>query len=214
MNNQPLTEKQQAILTFIETATERHGRPPTVREIADHFGYRSPRAVSDHLDALERKGALQRQPGTARGLVVIAAADPTSPAPPRDAGIPIVGDVAAGLPILAEQHVQGCLRFDEAFGNGPLFAVRVRGDSMIDEGIHEGDHVIVRRAPVLEQEAIAVVYLNGEATVKRVRRTSRGFSLIPGNPRYAVTEVTCEQQDFAIAGPVVGVVRSLRSPNV
>jgi repressor LexA len=212
MNTQPLTDKQQAILTFIEAATDRHGRPPTVREIADHFGYRSPRAVSDHLDALERKGALRRQPGTARGLAVIAVNTPVFP-DPRDAGIPIVGDVAAGLPILAEQHVQGCLRFDEAFGHGPLFAVRVRGDSMIDEGIHEGDHVIVRRSPVLEQEAIAVVYLNGEATVKRVRRTNRGYSLIPGNPRYTVTEVTCEQQDFAIAGPVVGVVRSLRPPS-
>lgn len=200
-----LTGKQSEILQFLVRHQHETGFPPTVREVAEAFGYRSPKAASDHLAALERKGYIDRIDGMARGLRVIE--NPFAE-PERDEGIPIVGDVAAGLPILAAENILGTLNFDASFGGGDLFAVRVRGDSMIDYGIFEGDHVIVRKSPVCEQNAIAVVYLEGEATVKKLVRTSDGFTLVPGNPAYCPVHITRETPGFAIAGPVVGVVRT------
>ncbi len=201
----PLTDRQAEVLEYVRFHTARHGAPPTVREVAGHFGFKSPKAASDHLEALLRKGYLDRTPGTARGLRVISddAGGSTEP------GVPIVGDVAAGLPILAVENALGTLTMESAFGSGDLFAVRVRGDSMIDYGIHEGDFVIVRKAPVVEQDAIAVVYVEGEATVKKLRKTRTGYELIAGNPKYPPVAITAETQGFAIAGPVVGVVRSM-----
>lgn len=206
MDQRSLTDKQAAVLAFVEAWVARHGVPPTVREVATHFGFRSPRAAADHLDALVRKGALRRTPNTARGLRVVATGDA---AEAETAGVPIVGDVAAGLPILAVENTLGHLTMESAFGSGDLFAVRVRGDSMIDYGIHEGDYVIVRKAPVVEPDAIAVVYVEGEATVKKLRKTRTGYELIAGNPKYAPVAITAETQGFAVAGPVVGVVRSM-----
>ncbi|HMO05771.1 MAG TPA: transcriptional repressor LexA [Kiritimatiellia bacterium] len=206
MEQRSLTDKQAAVLAFVEGWAARHGVPPTVREVAAHFGFRSPRAAADHLDALVRKGALRRTPNTARGLRVVATGDA---AVTGTAGVPIVGDVAAGLPILAVENTLGHLTLESAFGSGDLFAVRVRGDSMIDYGIHEGDYVIVRKAPVVEPDAIAVVYVEGEATVKKLRKTRTGYELIAGNPNYAPVAITAETQGFAVAGPVVGVVRSM-----
>jgi repressor LexA len=200
-----LTGKQRAVLHFVETYQENEGTPPTVREIANHFGFRSPKAVTDHLAALEKKGWITRRSGSARGLRVLAdrkTSEVTS-------GIPIVGDVAAGLPILAVENVLGTLSMDSAFGRGELFAVRVRGDSMMDAGILDGDHVVVRRSPVVENLAIAVVYLEGEATVKKLRKTATGYELIAGNSRYPPVAITHEAQGFSIAGPVVGVVRKM-----
>jgi len=201
-----LTEKQAEILDFLASRRKATGYPPTVREIARAFGFRSPKAASDHLAALERKGYIQRVEGMARGLRIMNQHDDETS---REPGIPIVGDVAAGLPILAAENVLGTLSFDASFGGGDLFAVRVRGDSMIDYGIFEGDHVIVRKSPVVETHAIAVVYLEGEATVKKLVKTPDGYSLLPGNPKYAPTRITRDTPGFAIAGPVVGVVRQM-----
>ncbi|HMO50137.1 MAG TPA: transcriptional repressor LexA [Kiritimatiellia bacterium] len=200
-----LTQRQGEILAFIRQEARANGLPPTVREVANRFGFRSPKGAADHVDALVRKGYLERIPGAARGLRVLHADDPDYPEP----GIPIVGDVAAGLPILAVENVLGVLSLDTAFGRGELFAVRVRGDSMVDYGIFEGDHVIVRRSPTLEVSAIAVVYLEGEATVKKVVKTAGGYDLVPGNSRYPVQHITRDTPGFAMAGPVVGVVRAL-----
>lgn len=204
-----ITEKQTAVLQFIIGHQEETGYAPSVREIARHFGFRSPKAATDHLAALERKGWLARSGGTARGLRVLE-----NPWADEDAadGIPIVGDVAAGLPILAAEHVLGTLSMDASFGPGPLFAVRVRGDSMIDYGIFEGDHVIVRKSPVVEPNAIAVIYIDGEATVKKLVKTPEGYELVPGNPNYHPIPITRDTPGFAVAGPVVGVVRTMTAP--
>ena len=202
-----LTAKQAEILEFVVDRQDATGYPPTIREIAGAFGFRSPKAASDHLSALERKGYIERVGGMARGLRVIE--NPFAE-PDHDAGIPIVGDVAAGLPILAAENVLGSLSFDSAFGKGELFAVRVRGDSMIDYGIFEGDHVIVRKSPVVDPNSIAVVYLEGEATVKKVVKTREGFDLVPGNQKYTPMHVTAETPGFSVAGPVVGVVRTMQ----
>jgi len=201
-----LTVKQQQILDFIEARNRDLGYPPTVREIARHFQFKSPKAASDHLGALERKGWISKEAGMARGLRLLSRPEVPEEIP---RGIPIVGDVAAGLPILAVENVLGTLSMDTAFGSGDLFAVRVRGDSMVDYGIFEGDHVIVRRASTMESNGIMVVYLDGEATVKKIRRTPQGYELIPGNPKYSTVLVTKDTPGFSIAGPVVGVVRSM-----
>jgi repressor LexA len=203
----PLTPKQQEILAFIQSCARDGGYPPTVREIAAHFGFRSPKAATDHLQALEKKGYLSRSAGMARGLTLVK---PIHEEGLEPGGIPIVGDVAAGLPILAVENVMGTLSMESAFGSGELFAVRVRGDSMIDYGIYESDFVIVRRSPTVDQNAIAVVYVDNEATVKKIRKTTHGYQLIAGNPRYQPIEITPETPGFSVAGPVVGVVRAMK----
>ena len=199
-----LTEKQGVILLYIRECIAQTGYPPTVREIAQHFGYKSPKAATDHLSALERKGYISRVAGTARGLRLVERDEIRQPGE-----IPIVGDVAAGIPILAVENAIGSLSMNSTFGGGELFAVRVRGDSMIDHGIFEGDHVIVRRSPVFSDNMIAVAYIEGEATVKKIRKTKTGYDLIPGNDKYDPICITKETLGFSIAGPVVGVVRTI-----
>ena len=194
-----LTARQRQVLEFIESEGRGSGRPPTVREIAEHFGFRSPRAASDHLDALERKGWIERDRGSARGIRL--------PDPPG--GIPIVGRVAAGHPILSSEYREGTLDFHNLFGIRDRFAVRVIGESMIGCGINDGDYVIVQRSSRIEDGQIALVYLDGEATVKRVRRTPTGYRLEAENPRFAPLEVDESSPEFQVGGPVVGVVRRL-----
>lgn len=199
--SEALTERQREILAHIVDVMRHDGRAPTVREIAAHFRLASPKGVSDHLSALERKGYLTRDPGRARNIRLAHAPD----------AIPIVGDVAAGAPILAEQHITGAVDFTELFGRGEVFAVRVKGDSMRDAGIVEGDLVVVQKDAPVAEGAIGVAYIDGEATVKRIRRRSGGFTLQPENPAYAPFHVDASTPGFALAGPVVGVVRRLRA---
>jgi len=194
-----LTERQQQILDFIRKATSWHGCPPTVREIAAHFQIASPKGVQDHLAALERKGHLTRRAGKSRNIRLSV---------PESSGIPIVGAVAAGQPIMAIENLAGTLELDHMFGDGRIFAVSVKGDSMTDFGILDGDYVVVRQQPTVDTGTIAVVYLDGEATVKKIVRTADGFQLVPGNERYSPITVDRTQLDFSIAGPVVGVVRT------
>ena len=141
-----LTDRQRAILEFLREYAREFGRPPAIREIARRFGIASPKGVSDHLQALERKGYIRRVKGLARGLELMH----------EPAGIPIVGRVAAGLPITAEENIEGSLDVGSVFGRGSFFAVRVVGESMRDAGIHNGDFVIVKAEGSVEEGAIAV----------------------------------------------------------
>lgn len=197
---EPLTDRQRQILQFIESHADQHGRPPSVREIAGHFRIASPKGVSDHLAALERKGHLNRQAGIARGLQLVRRSD----------GVPIVGRVAAGAPITAEENIEGSLDVGGVFGRGEFFAVRVVGESMKDAGIHPGDFVIVHKDARVETNQIAVVYLDGEATVKRFHKTSDGYRLDPENPAFQPIFIDESTPDFRLAGPVVGVIRKLK----
>lgn len=200
-----LTDRQRAILDYIGEQVTASGRPPTVREIGTAFGIASPRGVSDHLLALEAKGYIRRAPMTSRGIELCD----------QPGGIPIVGDVAAGQPILAIENVTGNLELGATFGGGEVFAVRVKGDSMRGCGILDGDYAIVRRQPEVADGTIVVAYLNGEATVKRFHRTRGGIRLDPENEAFRPIEVARPkpgaetEADFRIAGPVVGVVRML-----
>ena len=203
-----LTTRQREALEFIRRQIAEAGRPPTVREICGRFQYRSPRAGQLLLDALERKGYLKHTGRCSRNITLTVAAT----------GVPIVGDVAAGQPILAVENITGSLDLTTAFGEAEVFAVRVKGDSMINCGILNGDYVIVRRQPDVLNGTIAVAYLYGEATVKRIYKTRAGYQLKAENDAFAPIEVKGSHAatgdettpDFRVAGPVVGVVRMVR----
>ncbi len=176
------------------------GYPPTVREIGTRFRISSPRGVSDHLEALERKGYIEKAAGKSRGLRLLR----------KLSGVPIVGSVAAGSPILAVENTEGELDVADLFGTDDVFAVRVQGDSMIGCGIFDGDYAVIRKADRVDNGAVAVAYIDGEATVKRVFRTRSGFRLQPENEAMEPIEVDESTPDFRIGGLVIGVVRKMR----
>lgn len=197
---EPLTTKQRAVYEFIRTRILEERRPPTVREIADHFNIKSPKGATDHLAMLARKGWILRTPGISRGIAL----------PEEEQGIPLLGRAAAGHPILASEHILGHLNFVQLFGLQDRFSVQVSGDSMEDAGIHDGDYVIVQRGPEFKNGDIVLAILDGDATIKRIHRErGRGkrYRLQPENKNHKPIIVEESQPDFRIAGKVVGVVR-------
>ncbi len=199
-----LTSKQREIFEFLLECARQGGRIPTLREIAGQFGFKSLNGVNDHLAALERKGYISRRANSARGIEI--AAEYLQEAP---RGLPIVGRVAAGAPIAAIENLDGYLELDSLYDVGCHYALRVRGDSMIDAGIWDGDFVIVREQPSLENGEIGVAIVEGEATVKRIRRLGATVELIPANELYRPLTVDLATTDFRIGGKVVGVHRVL-----
>jgi repressor LexA len=206
------TARQQQVLDFLRRHVAERGFPPTIAEIAAHFGMRSPNAAAQHLRLLVRKGAIEVAPNLSRGIRVVAAAG----------ALPIVGRVAAGSPILAEENREGSLAIDpRAFRPRADYLLRVRGDSMTGAGILDGDLVAVHRTPEARSGSIAVVRVGGpgsvggaaeEVTVKRFRRQGARVSLLPENPRLRPLEVDLREEALAIEGIVVGVVRLSAGP--
>ena len=200
----PLTDKQQAVLTFVEDFCVRQGYPPTVREVAAHFAIQ-PRAAVDHLDALKRKGHLHREPGLSRGLVL------SLRGPGQVVEVPVLGRIAAGQPLLAEENVEDTLPLPRAWVRGEeVFLLKVSGESMAPL-ILPGDLVMVRVQPRVERGEIAVVLVADEATLKRVFQEAGGLVLRGDNPdftplRFSAAEVA---EMVQILGKVVGVYRSL-----
>jgi len=200
-----LTARQREILAFIRTFTERDGVPPTVREIGERFRV-TPRAAFDHLRALERKGALQRRRTAKRTSRALILAD--RGAAVRE--IPVLGRIAAGLPLLAEENREGSVPIlaDWLAGKGEeLFALRVRGDSMVNAHIVEGDLVLVRRQETAEAGEIVVALLDTEATVKRFARQGKAIVLKPEHPTMAPIVVKPGRRDVKILGKVIGLLR-------
>ncbi|MFN2352166.1 MAG: transcriptional repressor LexA, partial [Kiritimatiellia bacterium] len=162
----PLTQRQRMVLDFIRTELEHQGRPPTLHEIKNRFGWSSTNAVRGHLKLLRAKGALTCDRYRARGIRL-----PPIPSAPTLRAVPLLGQVPAGMPLEAVEHHTDTINIDPAmFPGEDLFALRVRGDSMTDAGILEGDTLIVRRQPAADPGAIVVATINGEATVKRLLR--------------------------------------------
>ncbi len=210
-----LTARQQAILDFIATKVRDEGLPPTLAEIAAAFGFNQTRGAHKHLLALEAKGRLQLLPGKARGIRLRALPGARgATARRRDAALelPVLGRVAAGAPIgangeLAEGDIERHLLLDRAmFFPTPDYLLKVQGDSMVDDGIFDGDLIAVHRTPVAENGQIVVARIDGELTVKRFQRDSRRISLLPRNPDYAPI-VIAPGADFAIEGLYCGLVR-------
>jgi len=161
-----LTEKQKAILTFIRARMRDEGMPPTHDEIANAFGLRSAFGVRQHLRLIRNKGYVELCPGKSRGIRMVAACQEV---PPRIRLIPVVGLIAAGTPILAEENVEVQIAVsEELYPRGDLFALRIRGDSMVNVGINSGDLAVVRQQPRVENGQIAAVRWGDEATLKRV----------------------------------------------
>ena len=198
-----LTSKQREIFDFLCKHVRERGYPPSYEEIAEQFGFASPNAVTSHLKAIERKGYIRRSEKS-RALEIT---DPSF----RQAGIPIVGTVAAGTPITAIENREGTLAIEEMFGDSrDLFALRVRGESMVGAGINPGDFVVVRPMPVIESGQIGVAFLDGEATVKRIFKESTGWRLQPENSGMQPIWVSKDDGTFWIGGKVVGVVRRVQ----
>lgn len=197
-----LNERARDIYSFIQRFRRERGSAPTIREIGDHFRISSTNGVRYYLDMLEREGYIQRNRKVSRGIGPMREAR-------TDAGIPVLGRVAAGQPILAEENWDGSLTLQESFGDtSELFALRVRGDSMIDAGILEGDHVIVKRQPEARTGEIVVALLEDEATVKYYRPQRGRIELVAANAKYRPIVVE-PGQNMQILGVVRGVVRTV-----
>ena len=198
-----LTDKQRAVLEFIEEHIAARGQPPTVREIGYRFGIRSTNGVRTHLAALIKKGYLKKERFISRGLQL------TRPLP--SAGrVPIVGTVPAGRPIDAIENIEGEVAVDTSFlPRGDSFTLRVVGDSMKDAGIFDGDLVLVRKQQVAQKGDIVVAVIGGEATVKRYYPVGKSVRLEPANEDFDPILVDKRSGDFRIAGKVVGLLRKL-----
>ena len=206
-----LTDRQQAILDFISAQVEAEGMPPTLAEIARAFGFNQTRAAHKHLLALETKGHLSLLPGKARGIRLHGRnvyRGTRLKQRTESLELPVLGRVAAGAPIGADAgEAERHLLLDRAmFFPTPDYLLKVQGDSMIDDGIFDGDLIAVHRTPVAENGQIVVARLDGEVTVKRLRRGKDGIALLPRNPDYAPILVP-PGADFAIEGLYCGLVR-------
>ncbi|WP_034224095.1 transcriptional repressor LexA [Actinotalea ferrariae] len=218
-----LTSRQRLVLETIRSSVERRGYPPSMREIGEAVGLTSPSSVKHQLTALERKGYLRRDPNRPRAIEVVHPDDSRSIAPydrpvaPEDSGdlathvappsyVPVVGRIAAGGPILAEQVVEDVFPLPrQLVGDGDLFLLRVAGDSMVEAAICDGDWVVVRRQPVAENGEIVAAMIDGEATVKTLRRADGHVWLLPQNAAYA----PIPGDEAVVLGRVVSVLRSL-----
>ena len=197
-----LTDRQREVFDFIRHSSQAENRPPTVREIADHFGFRSPKAVTDHLNALERKGYVIRRNRKSRNIEIPEALSPR--------GIPLVGRIAAGSPILAVENLEGSLSLSGLFEPSPVaFALQVQGESMKGAGILDGDFVVVDSGSEIRNGAIGAVLLGDEATVKRVFYERKRVRLKAENPDFEDIVVDESSPDLRLCGPVRGVLRKL-----
>ena len=196
-----LNERAREIHSFIQRYRREKGSAPTIREIGRQFEISSTNGVRYYLNMLETGGHLKRSGRISRGI------GPTGPVAVR--GIPILGRVAAGQPILAETNHEGTIETSEMFGDPHgLFALKVRGDSMIDAGILAGDYVVVRHQETANAGDIVVALVGDEATVKYYRPREDSVELVPANPKYEPI-IVAEESDFQILGTVRGVIRTI-----
>jgi repressor LexA len=205
-----LTARQEEILNLIREAIENTGFPPTRAEIAAELGFKSANAAEEHLQALARKGAIEISPGTSRGIRLIGAAAATIPMPPPSLmmALPLVGRVAAGSPILAQEHVEATYSVDPAmFAARPDYLLKVRGESMRDAGIMDGDLLAVK-VDTAKNGQIVVARIGDEVTVKRYRKTGSLVELLPENPDFKIIKVDPAVDEFTLEGLAVGLMRS------
>lgn len=207
MNEKPLTPRQKQILNFISEFIEKHKFPPTRSELSAHFGFKSPNAAEAHLRALEKKAVIGIERGVSRGITLLPMAMTELPGNANPA-LPLVGRVAAGSPILAQENIEDEYRVDPAlFPRKPHYLLRVEGMSMKDAGILHGDLLAVHRTPEALNGQIVVARLGDEVTVKRFRRRGSQVKLMPENPDFEPIRVDLHTEELAIEGLGVGVIR-------
>ena len=196
-----LTPRQKEILELIQSFIADYGMPPTRADIARELGFKSANAAEEHLRALQKKGVLELVPGASRGIQLKDSLR-------EQMGLPLVGRVAAGSPILAEEHIETHYKLDPAlFDPKPHYLLRVHGMSMKDAGILDGDLVAVHRTPEVRSRQIVVARVEDEVTVKRYRQDGSRVWLIPENEEFEPIEVDLNEQAMVIEGVVVGVIR-------
>lgn len=201
---QKLTSRQTEILEFLETHMQEYGAPPTRVEIAERMGFRSPNAAEDHLRALYKKGAIELVPGTSRGIRLL------SNKGKKNQGIPLVGKVAAGAPILAQENIDSYHQINTSiFSSKPDYLLEVTGDSMIKAGIFDGDYIAVKAANDVKAGDIVVARVDEEVTVKRFSKNGNIVVLAPENDAYQDIVIKVSEFDFAIEGKVIGIIRNI-----
>jgi repressor LexA len=200
MSIDTLTARQAEILELIRSYIDEEGCPPTRAEIAGTLGFRSPNAAEDHLRALERKGVIEIIPGSSRGIRLLDEGE--------DYGLPVVGQVAAGEPILAEQNIEDYCQLDaDTFHPRADYLLRVKGDSMRDIGIRDGDLLAIHQTRHVENGQVVVARLDDDVTVKRFRQRGAIVRLLPENPAYEPIRVDLREQALDIEGLAVGILR-------
>jgi repressor LexA len=200
-----LTRRQKETLDLIVEALQRNGRPPTLRELGEGLGISSTNGVRYLLDTLARKGHIRRQARTSRGIELVR-----QPVSNHLISVPLVGRVAAGEPILAEENIEEVFFLDSSFlTSGDIFALRVKGESMREAGIFDGDVVFARQQPVAQRGDIVVALIVDEATVKHYYPENGRIRLEAANPDYGPIVVEPDVQGFRIAGKVVGLIRKI-----
>ena len=200
----PLTDRQKQIYEFLSVTVREKGYAPSIPEIGQRFKIASTRGVFDHLQALEKKGYIKRV-GT-RAIEIVSQSGRS--ALPQAKEIPIVGRVRAGAPVLAEENIEGFLTVGNEIARGKeIFALKAKGDSMIEDGILEGDHVIIRRQDTAEDGDIGCALIGNEATLKRFQRKGNQITLKPANPKYE--PIIVSKGECRILGKATGVIRKL-----
>jgi repressor LexA len=203
-----LTARQEQILNLIKDAIGNTGFPPTRAEIAAELGFKSANAAEEHLQALARKGAIEISPGTSRGIRLLGAAAEAPPAVINTLALPLIGRVAAGSPILAQENLEASYNVDPAlFSAKPDFLLKVRGWSMRDAGIMDGDLLAVKKVDSVKNGQIVVARIGDDVTVKRYKKTGAQIELLPENPDFKVIRVD-PSDEFVIEGLAVGLMRS------
>jgi repressor LexA len=212
-----LTARQEQILNLIREAIENTGFPPTRAEIATELGFRSANAAEEHLQALARKGAIEISPGTSRGIRLVVDGGKQErnvqmalPHPSlMQLSLPLVGRVAAGSPILAQEHIERNYGVDQSlFSAKPDYLLKVRGMSMRDAGILDGDLLAVKKSDQARNGQIVVARLGDEVTVKRYKKSGSAIELLPENPDFATIHVDLTRDEFALEGLAVGLLRT------
>ncbi|MCX8650092.1 repressor LexA [Gilliamella sp. B2776] len=202
----PLTERQRQIYDLIKDNIQTTGMPPTRAEIAQKLGFRSANAAEEHLKALAKKGAIEMIAGSSRGIRLLLESQEDQ----NDfQGIPLIGEVAAGSPILAQEHIESHYQVDPSlFKPNADFLLRVHGMSMKDIGIIDGDLLAVHKTQDVKNGQVVVARIDDEVTVKRLSRKGKHVQLIAENQDFSPIEVDLEQQSFAIEGIAVGIIRN------
>lgn len=202
-----LTKRQSEILSFLKHWIEDNGYPPTRAEIAKELGFKSPNAAEDHLKALARKGAIEMIPGASRGLKIVDSLT-ADELPPHENELPVIGRVAAGEPILAQQHIESsCPVPPDFFKPRADYLLQVRGMSMKDIGILDGDLLAVHITKEARNGQVVVARIDDEVTVKRYKREGSKVWLLPENPGFEPIVVDLTTQELTIEGLSVGVIR-------
>lgn len=195
-----LTARQQQVLDLIRAHIRQSGMPPTRAEIARHLGFRSPNAAEEHLKALARKGVIEIVCGASRGIRLLVEQE--------EQGLPLIGRVAAGEPLLAQQHIEGHYQVDPSlFRPAADFLLRVSGMSMKDIGIMDGDLLAVHKTQDVRNGQVVVARIDDEVTVKRLKRQGDKVELLPENSEFSPIVVDLREQPFTIEGLAVGVIR-------